>query len=452
VDSIIAFIIVIGILVFVHELGHFLTAKWTGMRADVFAIGMGPRMMGWNRITGFSFGSLASDIDLGNDTDYRICWLPIGGYVKILGMVDESMDTEFVNRAPAPYEFRSKNAWQKALVLSAGVIMNLLLAIALFAGLHAVNGKTEILTTTIGYVQPGSVAAGLDMQSGDKIVAIDGKPVSTWDAIVEQLGVQGTTNNRVVELSREGMPLRRTVNSGELVQAIASGEGVGLFPSHMSVTLGSVISYGPADKAGLKQADRLLAIDSMPVRAITQVQAYIRKHAGKQVTMHIERGNSTMPLAVDVGKDSAIKVGLETSYDGPKLETTIGVVDALGMAVTEVQQTIGLIGSSIGHVINGDVSVRQSFGGPIKIAKMASRSQELGWDAFLRFMALISISLAVMNILPLPGLDGGHLLFVIIEAIIRREIPSTVKIRVQQVGMVLLLALMAFVIYLDLTS
>lgn len=450
-DSILAFIIVIGILVFVHELGHFLTAKWTGMRADVFAIGMGPRMLGWNRVTGFSFGPLPADTELGNDTDYRICWLPIGGYVKILGMVDESMDTEFANRAPAPYEFRSKNAWQKTLVLSAGVIMNLLLAIALFAFIHTVKGSSELLTTTVGYVEPGSLAAGLDIEGGDNIVAINGKKVPTWEAIVEELGVQGTTSDRVVLISRDGVMMKRTFRSADVVHAVASGEGVGIYPSHMAVTLGSVITYGPADRAGLKQADRLLAIDTMPVRAVSQVQHYIRKHAGKQVTVHVDRNGETMPLTVNIGNDSAIKVGLESSYDGPKLESTIGVFQAAGMAVSDVQETVGLIVSSIGHVFQGDVSVRQSFGGPIKIAKMAARSQELGWDVFLRFMALISISLAVMNILPLPGLDGGHLVFVFVEAVIRREIPTSIKIRIQQVGMVLLLALMAFVLYLDLT-
>ncbi len=448
---IIAFLIVIGILVFVHELGHFLTAKWTGMRADVFAVGMGPRMLGWNRITGFSFGPLPKDLDLGEYTDYRICWLPIGGYVKILGMIDESMDNEFVNRAPAPYEFRSKNAWQKALVLSAGVIMNLILAVVLFAGLHTAMGKSEMLTTQVGYVEPGSLAAELAIESGDRIVAVNGTPIDSWDAVIEQLGIEGTQDARTLVIDRQGARIQRTVQSSDVVRAVADGQGLGIMPMHMQVEVGNVISYGPADKAGLRSGDHVLAIDSMPVRSVSQLQHYIRGHAGQAVTMHIERGTETMPLQVNVGKDSAIRVELATSYVGPKRETSIGLVDAVGMAFADVKQTVVLIVGSVGHVIQGDVSVRQSFGGPIKIAKMAARSQELGWDAFLRFMALISISLAVMNLLPLPGLDGGHLVFVLVEAVIRREIPAQVKIRIQQVGMILLLALMAFVIYLDLT-
>ena len=152
----IAFIIVIGVLVFVHELGHFLAAKWTGMRADVFAIGMGPRVFGWNRKLGFTFGKVPADLDLHGGTDYRLCALPIGGYVKILGMVDESMDTDFAGLPPQPYEFRSKKNWQKAFVLSAGVIMNFILAILVFWLLPLFYGHEEMATTRVAWVDPSS--------------------------------------------------------------------------------------------------------------------------------------------------------------------------------------------------------------------------------------------------------------------------------------------------------
>ncbi len=450
-EQLLSFLLVIGILVFVHELGHFLAARWTGMRADVFAIGMGPRMFGWNRHTGFTFGQLPADLDLGGDTDYRVCWLPIGGYVKIIGMVDESFDTEFANRAPAPYEFRSKNALQKTFVLSAGVLMNLLLAFVIFWILPMAKGREDIKTTTIGVVEPGTLAAELDLHRGDKVVSVDGTPVATWDEMLQAIGLDRQTGSRVIELVREGQRLQRTVRSGDVVHALASSGGIGILPLGTQVLLGDVVSYGPADKAGLKKGDVILAIDSIPVGSVTQMQRYIRNHAGKQVTVHVQRKEQTMPVPITVGKDSVIQVALEMRYDGPKQFVQYSPLEALNLAGTEVVRTIGLIFASVGHVISGDVSVRQSFGGPIKIAKLASRSQELGIDVFARFVALISISLAVMNILPLPGLDGGHLMFVGIEAVIRREIPTPIKIRILQIGFVLLLALMAFVIYLDLT-
>ncbi|HBB25401.1 MAG TPA: RIP metalloprotease RseP, partial [Bacteroidetes bacterium] len=173
-QPLVSFLIVIGVLVFVHELGHFLAAIWTGMRADVFALGMGPRVLGWNRLTGFTFGKLPDDLELGEHTDYRLCAFPIGGYVKIIGMIDESFDTGFTDRAPEPYEFRSKGALAKTLVLSAGVLMNFLLAIGVFASLTLWFGHEEMATTRIGWVDPASPLARSGVVAGDRVLAIDG--------------------------------------------------------------------------------------------------------------------------------------------------------------------------------------------------------------------------------------------------------------------------------------
>lgn len=446
-----SFLLVIGILVFVHELGHFLTAKWTGMRADVFALGMGPRLFGWNRHTGFTFGKLPADLDLGPDTDYRICAFPVGGYVKILGMIDESFDTEFVGKEAQPWEFRSKKNWQKAIVLVAGVVMNLLLAIAVFWALPLAFGREDMATTTVGWVEPGTVAFSSGLERGDRIVDIDGKPVSVWSDVTQSLGLDEQTGARSITLVRNGETMKKTMSSRDIVRGLASGSGIGLYPDGWRVNIDAVVSYKPADKAGIKPGDVILAVDSTAINAVPQLQRVLRLRAGKPVTVHIERGDTTMPLTMTVGADSTIGVQIGQTYIGERVTTSYGVFESLSMAVDEVTRTVGLIGASVMHVIRGDVAVRQSFGGPIQIAKMASRSQDAGAEPFLRFMALISISLAVMNLLPLPGLDGGHLLFVGIEAVIRRELPTQFKIRVQQIGFVLLLLLMAFVFYLDLT-
>jgi len=449
-SELIAFLIVIGVLVFIHELGHFLAARLTGMRADVFAVGMGPRMLGWNKVNGFTFGPLPKDIVLGEHTDYRISWLPIGGYVKIIGMIDESLDTDFAAKPPEPYEFRSKNALQKTLVLSAGVIMNILLAIAIFWVLPLVTGTDEMKVTSVGYVEPGTLAEKMQLERGDTFVSIDGQTPHSWGHVMELLALESQTGTRKIVLNRNGTLINRSVSAADVMRGMTNNT-LGLHPSQTRVVLGDVVSYGPADKAGLKKGDMILAADSVGIGAMAQLQRYIRNHAGKSVVLHVERADSVRPVTVQVAKDSVIKVGLEQKFIGPREHKTYGVFEALTLSVAEVSKTVNLIVTSVGHVISGTVSVKQSFGGPVKIAKMASRSQELGMEPFLRFMALISISLAVMNILPLPGLDGGHLLFVLIEAIMRREIPTKVKIRVQQIGMILLLILMAFVFYLDLS-
>jgi len=179
-DYVIYFAITIGILVFVHEFGHFAAAKLSGMRADVFAIGFGKRLFGWNKITGFTFGELPKDFNGQGHTDYRLALLPLGGYVKIAGMVDESFDTEFANKEPEPWEFRSKPTYKKIFVITAGVLMNLLLALIIFWGANFFQGKQVVETTSIGYVEPGSAADSLGFKSGDKILAVNDKKIDNW--------------------------------------------------------------------------------------------------------------------------------------------------------------------------------------------------------------------------------------------------------------------------------
>ncbi|MCX8055948.1 MAG: site-2 protease family protein, partial [Ignavibacteria bacterium] len=192
--------IVIGILVLIHELGHFLAAKLTGMRAEVFSIGMGWRLLGYNKVTGFTFGKLPEDIDLQGNTDYRIAAFPIGGYVKISGMVDESMDTDFMSKPPENYEFRAKNPFQKAFVLSAGVLFNVILAISIFAGIIFFKGEQTLDTTTVGYVKKESVGDFLGLEQSDKILSINSVPVNNWNDVIKILTTEKFGKNRIVEV------------------------------------------------------------------------------------------------------------------------------------------------------------------------------------------------------------------------------------------------------------
>lgn len=450
--TLLIFIVLIGILVFVHELGHFVTARWMGMRADIFAVGMGPRMMGWNPINRFTFGPLPADLELGGMTDYRLCWLPIGGYVKIVGMIDESFDTDHVNKAPEEWEFRAKKNWQKAIVLSGGVIMNLLLAIAIFFTLSLTMGEQEHVVTTVAYVEPSSVAALAGIHAGDKIIAIDDVAVDTWEGVTRRmLDVQPGATKAVTVVSAQGTRRMQYMQSSDIIHALSSQQGLGLYPAGIRVVLGAVDALRPAGKAGLKNGDTILAVDDVPIRVASQFQKYVRAHAGDSIVIHVERAGIVQARPVLVGQDSLIHVEIGQSFEVPVRTITYGPLEALGASLSQVGGTISTIGTSIAAVFNGSLGVRQSFGGPIRIAEMAAKSSELGMEPFLRFMALISISLAVMNVLPLPGLDGGHLVFVGVEAIMRREIPTNVKIRFQQVGIYILLALMAFVFYLDLS-
>ncbi|MFN3693846.1 MAG: M50 family metallopeptidase [Ignavibacterium sp.] len=201
-DYIIYFAITIGILVFIHEFGHFAAAKLSGMRADVFAIGFGKRLFGWNRKSGFSFGELPKDFDGEGHTDYRLCLLPLGGYVKIAGMVDESMDSEFADRPPQPWEFRAKPLLSKVFVITAGVIMNLLLAWLIFWGANFFQGKPFTETTTIAYVETNSLADSLGFKSGDKILSINGKEVNNWEDVRNEIFINTLGEDLNISLLR----------------------------------------------------------------------------------------------------------------------------------------------------------------------------------------------------------------------------------------------------------
>lgn len=452
-NNIVSFIVVIGVLVFVHELGHFLAALWTGMRADVFALGMGPRVLGWNKINGFTFGKLSDDVQsqLGEHTDYRLCALPIGGYVKILGMVDESMDNDFASKEPQPYEFRSKGALARAFVLSAGVIMNLLLAIVFFWTILVAYGREDVVTSTIGYVQRGSLADSLGFQSGDQIKSIDGFSLREWGSIYERIVSLESTNNRNVIVDRNGSNVLVPVPAKRVVAAIASQRDLGIYPAGVTVTIMAVVGESPAAVAGMKSGDKVIDINGERIAAVSQLQQRIRAKAGTQIVINVQRSQQVLPIAVNVPQKGPIGIQFTADFDGERTKVTYAPLTAASMAWDRTVGTIGAFISSVAHVIEGTLTVKQTFGGPIRIAEMAGQQSTLGLDAFLGFMAGLSVSLAVINLLPLPGLDGGHLVFVAIEAIIRREVPTSIKIRVQQVGMTLLLALMAYIFYLDLT-
>lgn len=450
-QNLIAFVVVIGILVFVHELGHFLAAIWTGMRADVFALGMGPRVLGWNKVNGFTFGKLPEEVVLGDHTDYRLCAFPIGGYVKILGMVDESMDNEFASKEPQPYEFRSKGAIARAFVLSAGVIMNMLLAIVFFWTILVMFGREDVATTSVGYVQQNSLADSLGFVQNDNIVSIDGEPVKEWGSVLERMIAINKSGDRRVIVNRNGTNVLIPVPAQRIISTVADQREIGIYPKGVSVKIASTVSGSPAQAAKLQAGDIAVDANGEQIVDVRQLQQFIKQHGGSSIALTVSRNGAPVTVSVAVPKNGPIGVQLQQEFTGNRIKVTYGALPALGMAWDRTMETVKMFASSIYHVIEGTLTVKQTFGGPIRIAQMAGQQSSLGLDAFMAFMAGLSVSLAVINLLPLPGLDGGHLVFVVIEAIIRREVPTTIKIRVQQVGMALLLGLMAFIFYLDLT-
>jgi len=445
-SSIFYFVIIFGVLVLVHEFGHFITAKLCKMRAEIFAIGMGNRLFGWNKKTKFSFGSLPSDLDLEDHTDYRVAMFPIGGYVKIAGMIDESMDTDFLSHDPQPWEFRARPKWQRAIVMSAGVIMNVILAICIFWGIIYFNGKTVRPITEIGYVATNSAAAHAGFQAGDKIVAINNHAMKQWDEIESLVYTESATKDLVFQIQRNDSVKLLTVRYATLPDLTQERFGIlsaGLIPVVQNVENGK-----PAETIGLQPSDTILAVNRTPVSS-GSLSEVVKANAGKEILLTWKRGNKKMETKVTPTKEGRIGVSLSVAYLGPVLHEDYTIIEALPAGIHEVVFASKLFLTNIYQIIVGKASFTNSIGGPVKIAQMANQSAESGIAPFLGFLALLSITLALINVLPFPALDGGHLAFLAYEAIFKREVPNKVRIVVQQVGFFILLAFMAFVLYND---
>ena len=444
------FIIVIGILVLIHELGHFIAARLTGMRAEVFSIGMGWRLFGYNKINGFTFGKLPDDIDLQGHTDYRVAAFPIGGYVKIAGMVDESMDADFSSKPPEKYEFRAKNPLQKAFVLSAGVLFNVILAITIFAGIIFFNGEQTMDTTTVGYVKKESVGDLLGLEQGDRIISINNVPVNNWNDVIKILTTEKFGKNRVVEVLRDNEKVTIQADGSQFIRLLSEQKTLGIEPENTRTIVLAAIFDKPAQKAGLKKDDTIYSINSEPIGSVSQFVDILKANPNKNLFVQWKRGNEILGDSIKPDEKGTIGVQIAQIYLGKTSIKEYGFIESLAFGWNQTVSSVNLLFSSIGQIIKGNMSFRESIGGPIMIAKQAGQQAERGIISFLSFVALLSVSLAVLNILPFPALDGGHLIFVIVEAIMRREVPVKVKMAIQQGGLIILLLFMAFVVYNDL--
>jgi regulator of sigma E protease len=424
------FLILIGVLVLVHELGHFLAAKFFGMRVDRFSIGFPPRAFG--RKIG--------------DTDYCISWIPIGGYVKIAGMVDESLDTDFANEDPKPWEFRSKPIWQRMIVICAGVAMNVLLAVIIFIGLIYYQGKTIKPVTEVGYVVSESPATKSGLRSGDRIVSVNGKRASYWEEIENLIYSEALSGKLSVTVVRCGSELTLSILpplTSEILE-----DRLGMYPAGTVPLVTSVESGKPADQAGMKAGSIILAFKGEPI-SLQTLQEIVKRGAGKEGLLRWKEGETIKEALVTPSTDGRIGIGFSPYYEGPRETVAYSLFGAIPEGIRATWEMSWMNLKSIYQIFVGHVSLTKSVAGPIMIAKMATRSAESGLLDFLAFMALLSMNLAILNLLPFPALDGGHAVFLLYEGTFRREIPTKVKIALQQVGFVLLLVFMAFVLYND---
>jgi regulator of sigma E protease len=419
------------LLVFVHELGHFLAAKLFGMRVERFSVGFPPRIFGIQK----------------GETDYCIGATPLGGYVKISGMIDESMDDDYLDEEPKPWEFRSKPVWQRIVVITAGVIFNMILAVAIYGGLAFSNGETKVKLDSVQsiYVADSSLAARAGFQTGDKIVSVNGKDVPYFRDLLSPNEIMASSLSYTV--IRDGQ--RTTVSIADsLLNEIGKQPFITLgnaLPSRIS----DVKSGSPADKAGLQPGDTITEINGQQIRYWLQAVSAIQANKDS-INLTINRSGQNKQFTLVPNANNEIGIYSPTT-DVFELETfTYSFAESVSVGTQKAGSTLTGIIQGFQKMFSGDISVRENLGGPVAIASLTKEATESGgWIGFWNFTAFLSVTLAIMNILPIPALDGGHLMFLIYEGITRREPSPKVRMVLQQIGFILLLGLIIFVTFND---
>jgi regulator of sigma E protease len=415
--------LVLGVLVFVHELGHFLVAKWLGVRVLSFSIGMGPRLFGFRA----------------GETDYRISLLPLGGFVRMAG------DNPEEEREGDAGEFLEKPWWARALITVAGPIANLVFAMILFFGLYTIGYSESDYPARVGRVEANSTAAKVGLQSGDAFVTWGGVPARTMgqlrDAIGDELESKKGPDPMAFQVQRGGRLIALSVPRRE-VSDIPSG-----VQWDMKTVIGQVLIGNPAYAAGIREGDRVLGVNGAPVANWNDLQEKVTKHPDQDVVLTIGREKQTFRVTVHTTPEGKIGIG---PVEQIAVRRTVPPVTAAKYAVLKTVETIGLIYSGLWSFVSNPVKLHNSIAGPIAIAQVANQQASGGFDQLVLFAAFISLALMAMNLLPIPILDGGHVFFALIEGIRKRPLSIKTQLFFQRIGLIVLVGLVVFSFYNDL--
>lgn len=424
----------ISILVILHELGHFWAARAFGIKVEKFYLFFD------------AWGKKLFSIQIG-ETEYGIGWLPLGGYVKIAGMIDESMDTEAMAKPAESWEFRSKPAWQRLIVMVGGVVMNVLTGIIIFALISYSYGEKYTLNSSLTHgVVASDFAKQVGFQDGDKLVSVNGKTIKYFEDAVSADEILG--ENTTYKVVRNGSETSVMLPS-DFAKQYASAQKIDFLSPRFAFAVGDIVSGFPAEKAGIQKGDVLLRIDSSPVLFFDQLQLALKAVGGKQAQVTLLRGSDTLNMPVEVTADGKIgfsPIPQELAYDSVKFS----LLQSFPKGVDKAAETISMQVKGWGKIFSGDIPANKAVTGPIGIAKFYGG--EWIWSRFWLFTALISLGLAFMNILPIPALDGGHVVLLLIEMITGKPISTKAMERVQTVGMVILLSLMVLIFGNDLVG
>jgi len=425
--TIVAFIIAVGILVFVHEFGHFFAAKLVGVRVEVFSFGYGKRLFGFRR----------------GDTDYRVSVLPMGGYVKLKGEGLFEPD-----RPIDPDDLAAKSRWQRFFIMVMGSVMNLLLAVAVVAVLNGIGVSVPIYSEqepVIGWIDPGSPAEKAGLQIDDEILRVGGNPVKTWGDV--ELAVSTKPDRLLpVVVRRGGAELVVDVQTEAVTRYQMGYAG---FKGKILTQVQMVQGGYPAEKAGLKAGDLILAIDGKPVYYYQFLQV-IRENPERELLFTIRRDGQTLEFRITPRREGEVgKLGIYPMAESEARR--YGFFAAIGQSVRENARNAFLVVSFLKDLVSGQASARQ-LSGPIEIATLSYSFLQLGGLAMMSFIAMISLQLGMINLFPIPFFDGGQIFVLAVEGLRRKDLSPKARQVWLQVGFVMFVALLAFVILNDIVK
>jgi regulator of sigma E protease len=424
-------IVLIGVMILVHELGHYLAARYFDVRIEVFSFGFGPRLIGFRR----------------GETDFRLSLILFGGYVKMAG---EQPGEETVND---PRAFLAKPRWQRFIIALAGPAMNVALAVALLTGLFTVRYQQppeSVKQAVIGHVFPDSPAAKAGLREGDRIVKIDEIEQPTWEDVILK-EVASANRPLILKVERQGQTFWTTLTP---VLEERTGLGYAGWAEQGEIQIANLTPGMPAEKAGLRRGDVLLSVDGQPIRSRYRLSEIIRASGGKPVTIEYLRDGRrhtvvVHPVYANLDGTPRWMIGVEPSHR--LVITRLSLPEAFRESLRENAKHATLIFRFLRGIIERRLSPR-SIEGPIGIARLSGEAAREGWASFIYLMAVVSLNLAVFNLLPIPILDGGVMLVLLVEMAMQRELNQAVKEMVFKLGFVFLMAIVVFVLYNDIAK